>query len=53
MGKPVRIIDVIEDDLSAVTNNPNRGYLYTVAFDDPELDTVDLRYDDFHPPNED
>lgn len=50
-GELGEIADVIEDDLSAVTDNPSRGYLYTVAFDDPELDAVDFRYDDLQTPD--
>lgn len=51
-GKTGEIVGVLEDDLADVTSNPSRGHLYTVAFDDPELDTIDFRYDDIHPPNE-
>lgn len=51
-GKTGEIVDILKDDLSDVTDSPSRGFLYTVAFDDPELDTVDFRYDDLHPPDQ-
>lgn len=51
-GKTGEIVDVFEDDLSDVTGNPSRGCLYTVAFEDPELDTADFRYDNLQQPDE-
>lgn len=50
-GETGEVVDVFEDELDEVTDNPERGYLYTVQFDDPELETVDFRYDDLQPPD--
>jgi len=51
-GKTGVIVDVFEDDLSSVTGNPSRGRLYTVAFEDAELDKAEFRYDDLQRPDE-
>lgn len=44
-------VDVFEDDLSDVTGNPERGYLYTVAFDNSELESTDFCDDDLPTPD--
>lgn len=45
------IVDVFEDVLAEITGNPSNGHLYTVEFDESELDTADFRYDDFQLPD--
>lgn len=50
-GEVGEITDIFTDELSDVMGNPSRGYIYTVAFDDPALEPADFRYDDLQPPD--
>ncbi|ELY58348.1 hypothetical protein C493_07224 [Natronolimnohabitans innermongolicus JCM 12255] len=50
-GKTGRVVDILEDDLSDVMDNPSRGNIYTVEFDDPSLDSADFRFDDLQTPD--
>lgn len=51
-GRTGEVVDVFEDDLSDILDNPCRGYLYTVDFEDPELEPTDFRYDDLQHPDQ-
>lgn len=45
-GETGEVVDVLEDQLSEALETPERGYLYTVEFDSPEIDEADFRGDD-------
>lgn len=45
-GKTGKVVDVLADDLSQSLDTPDRGFIYTVEFDDPELDSADFRFTD-------
>jgi ribosomal protein L21E len=36
-GRSDKVVDVLEDDLSNVMDNPDKEFLYTVEFDDLDL----------------
>ena len=48
-GKQGEVIDTLEDDLGTSFENTVRGVIYTVRFNDPNLETADFRYDDLQP----
>jgi hypothetical protein len=43
------IAEILEDDLSGLTGNPDDDLLYTVDFYDEELGDADFRYQDLRP----
>lgn len=50
-GEIGEIIDIFEDALGELTDSPGRGRIFTVRFDDPQLDDADFRYSDLQKPD--
>lgn len=50
-GETGVVMDVMQDDLADITDTPGRGHIYTVKFDDPDLEPADFRYDDLQTPD--
>ena len=48
-GHQGTVIDILEDDLSELTDTPGRGKIYTVEFDEPGQEQADFRYSDLEP----
>lgn len=48
-GKTGEVVDVFEDDLSEELDNPSRGFIYTVEFEDSDLGRADFRFEDLDP----
>ena len=43
------IVDIHEDDLSTLTNDPLDDFTYTVDFDEEDYGKMDFRYSDLEP----
>jgi len=50
-GKTGEVVDKLEDQLSETTGNPSGGYLYTIKFNDSDLQPADFRYNDLQTPD--
>lgn len=44
-GEVGEVVDSLNDNLSELTGNTRRGEIYTVIFEDTELETADFRHD--------
>ena len=49
-GKKGEVVEVLEDGLSQALDTPDRGFIYTIEFDDPDLGSADFRSSDLEKP---
>lgn len=45
-GETGEITNIFEDNLDEILETPGRGHIYTVKFDNPDIDTAEFRYTD-------
>lgn len=49
-GETGEVLKVLNDDLSQAFDTSDRGFLYTVEFDNPGLESADFRFSDLQKP---
>lgn len=50
-GEIGEIVEILEDDLGELMDAPGRSRLYTVEFEENNLEATEFRYDDLEQPD--